>query len=76
MDPLNSGIFLKNAQNAPLAADIPKPVIRLVFGLASFEAGVFFRERPERGNHPDTFTAFDIWLADCQLPRSGTLEEI
>jgi hypothetical protein len=63
MDPLTSGVFPKNAKNAPLAADIPKPVIRLVLALASSEAGVVFRERPERGNHPETFAAFDNWLA-------------
>ena len=63
MDPLTSGVFPKNAKNAPLAADIPKPVIRLVLALASSEAGVVFRERPGRGNHPESFAAFDIWLA-------------
>jgi hypothetical protein len=63
MDPLNLGIFSKNPPNAPLDTDIPKPVIRLVFALASPEAGVVFRQRAERRNHPDTFTTFDIWLA-------------
>ena len=39
MDPLNLGIFPKTPPNAPLATDILKPVIRLVFALASPEIG-------------------------------------
>ena len=41
----------------------PKPVIRIVFALASPEPAVVFKDRPERLYHFDGFTAFDIWLA-------------
>jgi hypothetical protein len=41
----------------------PKPVIRMVFTLASPEPAMAFKNRPERRHHFDGFTAFDIWLA-------------
>ena len=41
----------------------PKPVIRLVFALASPEPAVVFRERAVVKHHLDGFTTFDIWLA-------------
>ena len=75
MDPLSLGIFPKSLQNAPLATDIPKPVIRLVFALTSPEAGVVFRQRAERRNHPDPFTAFDIWLAGLSASTFGQVGE-
>ena len=40
-----------------------KPVIRIVFALASPEPAVVFRERPKRKRHFGGFTTFDIWLA-------------
>jgi hypothetical protein len=40
-----------------------KEVIRIVFALASPEPTVRFRERADKQNHFDGFTAFDIWLA-------------
>jgi hypothetical protein len=40
-----------------------KPVIRMVFALASPEPAVVFRDRPEKRHHFDGFTTFDIWLA-------------
>ncbi|KAI9507727.1 hypothetical protein F5148DRAFT_1376382 [Russula earlei] len=40
-----------------------KPVIRLVFALASPEPAVIFRERPQTTPSFDGFTTFDIWLA-------------
>ena len=40
-----------------------KPVIRIVFALASPEPAVVFRDRPKKRHHFDGFTAFDIWLA-------------
>ena len=43
----------------------PRPVIRMVFALASSNSCVLFpevRERPRTRNH-DNFTAFDIWCA-------------
>jgi hypothetical protein len=78
MDPLNLGIFPQNPPDAPLATDIPlipKPVIRLVFALASPEAGVVFRQRAERRNHPDPFTAFDIWLAGLSASTFRQVDE-
>jgi hypothetical protein len=41
----------------------PKPVIRIVFALASPEPAVVFKTRPEKQHHFDKFTTFDIWLA-------------
>jgi hypothetical protein len=42
----------------------PKPVIRMVFALASPEPAIVFRDRAEALEHRlDEFTAFDIWLA-------------
>ena len=41
-----------------------KPVLRVVFALASKEAGVRFPDQPSRERHyVDKFTAFDIWIA-------------
>ena len=64
MCPFDLGVF-PVAKEEPLARPPPepKPVIRLVFALASPEASVVFREGATRKNHPDAFTAFDIWLA-------------
>ena len=58
MDPHRLGIL----------SDHPQPVIRMVFALASSEAGIIIpapRERETR--HPDNFTSYDIWCAglDC-----------
>jgi hypothetical protein len=46
----------------PKDSDVtPKPVIRMVFVLASDEAGVAFPEARERETHySDPFTAFDV----------------
>jgi hypothetical protein len=41
----------------------PKPVIRIVFALASPEPGIVFKAQPECLLHFDGFTTFDIWLA-------------
>jgi hypothetical protein len=41
----------------------PKPVIRIVFALASPEPAVVFKKRPATQHHFDNFTTFDIWLA-------------
>jgi hypothetical protein len=41
----------------------PKPVIRIVFALASPEPAVIFRARPEKRHHLGGLTTFDIWLA-------------
>lgn len=56
MNPFRVGLF--DAVNAN-----PLPVIRLVFALASHTAAVVFPEVPDRKNHPDKFTAYDIWCA-------------
>jgi hypothetical protein len=63
MDPLTSGIFPKNAKNAPLAADIPRLVWSFVKG-------------PSAGITPIPSPPSISGLPDCQLPRSGTLVEI
>lgn len=57
MGPFDLGIFPEDGRV------LPKPVIRLVLALSSPEAGVIFPERASRQRHPDTFTAFDVWLA-------------
>jgi hypothetical protein len=42
----------------------PRPIIRIVFALASPEAGVSFPLPPERPpHHPAMFTTFDVWCA-------------
>ncbi len=40
-----------------------KPVIRLVFALASRKPAVVFRERAVVKHYLDEFTTFDIWFA-------------
>ena len=56
MDPFWVGLFNKGSST--------KPVIRMVFALASDRAGVLLPERPKRGrSHVRKFTAFDIWCA-------------
>ncbi|KAN0114069.1 hypothetical protein V8E52_007045 [Russula decolorans] len=40
-----------------------KPVIRIVFALASPEPGIVFKAQPEKLHHFEGFTTFDIWLA-------------
>jgi hypothetical protein len=51
MDPFDIGLVSDG--------DIPLPIIRMVFALASEKPGVFFP--PSRG--PGEFTAFDVWCA-------------
>jgi hypothetical protein len=54
----------KKAKMTPIPTKVtPKPVIRMVFALASPEPVVVFRERAKAKHHLDEFTAFDIWLA-------------
>jgi hypothetical protein len=56
MGPIKLGLFPKDV--------IPKPVIRIVFALASREAGITFPKAREREPHrADPFTAFDVWFA-------------
>ena len=56
MDPIKLGLF-------PPSVD-PKPVIRIVFALASTDVGVDFpQERGPERHHEDRFTAFDVWCA-------------
>ncbi|RPD68676.1 hypothetical protein L226DRAFT_599690 [Lentinus tigrinus ALCF2SS1-7] len=63
MDPYECGLFddLEDVQ--------PRPVLRMVFALASPKAGVSTPERPagRATQQPDTppgrFTAYDFWLA-------------
>jgi len=45
-------------------SDCPLPVIRMVFALASPQAGVRFpSQRLREPHYPDSFTSFDIWCA-------------
>jgi hypothetical protein len=41
----------------------PKAVIRMMFALASPEPAIVFKDRPEKKDGFDGFTAFDLWLA-------------
>ncbi|KAF8331922.1 uncharacterized protein EI90DRAFT_3055888 [Cantharellus anzutake] len=52
-----------------------KPVIRVVFALASPEPAIIFRERPEVMHHVDGFTTFDIWLAGLSPKTFKQIEE-
>ena len=56
MDPFQVGLFHKE--------QLPRPVIRVVFALASPKSGVVFpRSRTRERHHHDDFTAFDVWCA-------------
>jgi hypothetical protein len=70
MSPIGLSIFPEDGPSTTVA---PKPVIRLVFALASPEAGVVFRERVEHKSHPDLFTTFDIWLAGLSTDTFGQI---
>ena len=60
MNPIVLGLF----PNTNKLKVVPKPVIRIVFALASLEAGVNFpKARQREHHHPDKFTAFDVWCA-------------
>jgi hypothetical protein len=53
----------------------PKPVIRIVFALASPTPAVKFRPRPEKRHHfDDKFTTFDIWLAGLSNETFGQIQ--
>jgi hypothetical protein len=76
MNPFKLGIFPADK------SVIPKPMIRLVFALASPKAGVVFRERAKRSNPKrktrsksafDNFTAFDIWLPGLSPDTFGQI---
>ena len=54
MDPIKLGLFPPNVN--------PKPVIQIVFALASTDVGIKFpKERGCERHHEDGFTAFDVW---------------
>jgi hypothetical protein len=54
----------------------PKPVIRIVFALASRRAGVNFpKVRQRRRHHFDSFTAFDVWIAGLSTAAFKHLDE-
>ncbi|KAI0245807.1 hypothetical protein BJV78DRAFT_1260011 [Lactifluus subvellereus] len=56
MNPFRVGLFSDG--------QLPRPVIRVVFALASGEAGVLFPTIRQRNHHyADPFTAFDVWCA-------------
>jgi hypothetical protein len=51
-----------------LLSDHPRPIIRMVFALASPEAGVRFPTRRSREpHHADKYTSFDIWCAGLSM---------
>ncbi|KAF8470276.1 hypothetical protein DFH94DRAFT_697046 [Russula ochroleuca] len=50
MSPFDLGVFPEEGSPTTVT---PKPVIRLVLAVASPEAGVIFREEPERKSLPD-----------------------
>ena len=52
----------------------PRPIIRMVFALTSQENGVLFLNQGVREpQHPDKFTAFDVW---CEGLSSNTFNNI
>ena len=53
----------------------PKPVIRIVFALASPEPAVVFKKRPEKMHHFDGFTAFDITSAGLSNETYRQIED-
>jgi len=69
MNPISVGMFPDGVE--------PKPVIRIVFALASKEADVKFPEAPdsERERHHDEFTAFDIWIAGLSAAALNGIDE-
>jgi hypothetical protein len=46
-----------------------------VFALASPEPAVVFKKRPEKMQHFDGFTAFDIWLAGLSKETHRQIED-
>ena len=52
-----------------------KPVIRIVFALASPKPAVVFKTRPKKMDHFDGFTAFDIWLAGLSNETYRQIED-
>jgi len=63
--PFKLGVFAKKST--------PRPVIRMVFALASQESEVLFQEVDETC---DEFTAFDIWCAGLSCFRSVDEEDL
>ena len=59
LDPFELGVFDEKST--------PRPVIRMIFALASQESGVHFRDVDKTCNE---FTAFDIWFAGLSCFRS------
>ncbi|KAI9434407.1 hypothetical protein F5148DRAFT_998459 [Russula earlei] len=62
--------------NPELATEDMKPVIRVVFALASPTSAVAFRKRPPTKNDFDGFTAFDIWLAGLDRGTFNQIQEV
>ncbi|KAM6489485.1 hypothetical protein JOM56_015042 [Amanita muscaria] len=66
LDPFYVRLFTKGQS--------PRPVIRVVFALASDKDGVNFpQRRSDSRHHPDNFTAFDVWCAGLS---SNTFKQI
>ncbi|KAH9980495.1 hypothetical protein BJV74DRAFT_856534 [Russula compacta] len=56
MSPFDVGLFFAEQQ--------PRPVLRVVFALASPQSSVIVRPNREVVHYADQFTAFDIWCAE------------
>ncbi|KAH9979127.1 hypothetical protein BJV74DRAFT_798332, partial [Russula compacta] len=67
MDPFEVGLFSEGQQ--------PRPVLRVVFALASPRSSVIIRPNREAVHHPDQFTAFDIWCAGLTQSTFKCIEE-
>ena len=49
-----------------------KPVIQIVFVLASVEPAMLFPDQSKHYKHPNSFTTFDIWCAGLSLFNNNT----
>lgn len=64
MNPFRVGLFSRAGKS--------RPVIRIVFALASKEAGVTFPTARKRElHHADEFTSFDVWCAGLSADTFG-----
>ncbi|KIL59036.1 hypothetical protein M378DRAFT_284568 [Amanita muscaria Koide BX008] len=66
LNPFELGLFSKGQS---------KPVIRVVFALASDEVGVTFPPARTLVHHSDTFTTFDIWCAGISARTFKQIDE-
>ncbi|KAF8339651.1 uncharacterized protein EI90DRAFT_3037372 [Cantharellus anzutake] len=69
-------VDLRPREVVPDLEVVPKPVIRVVFALASPEPAVIFKEQPEAKHPFDGFTTFDIWLAGLSHETFRQIQEV